>query len=30
VLQQRYAKMTAQALTPEDSVSLLHRMRGAL
>jgi len=30
VLQQRYAKMRSQALTPEDSVSLLRRMRGAL
>ncbi|WP_407560684.1 helix-turn-helix domain-containing protein [Streptomyces sp. 184] len=30
VLQQRYARMCAQALSPEDSVSLLQRMRGAL
>ncbi|ANS64987.1 DNA-binding protein [Streptomyces lincolnensis] len=30
VLQKRYARMRAQALTPEDSVSLLQRMRGAL
>ncbi|WP_369216127.1 helix-turn-helix domain-containing protein [Streptomyces flavofungini] len=30
VLQQRYAKMRSQALTPEHSVSLLQRMRGAL
>lgn len=29
VLQQRYAKMRSQALTPADSVSLLKRMRGA-
>ncbi|MEV0260038.1 helix-turn-helix transcriptional regulator [Streptomyces sp. NPDC050617] len=29
-LQQRYAKMRSQALTPEDSRSLLKRMRGAL
>jgi transcriptional regulator with XRE-family HTH domain len=30
VLHQRYAKMRSQALTPEDSASLLKRMRGAL
>ncbi|MEV0911945.1 helix-turn-helix domain-containing protein [Streptomyces hokutonensis] len=30
VLQQRYARMRSQALTPEDSVSLLQRIRGAL
>lgn len=30
VLQRRYARMCAQALTPEDSVSLLQRMRGDL
>ncbi|AUH44847.1 helix-turn-helix domain-containing protein [Streptomyces sp. CMB-StM0423] len=30
VLQQRYARMCAQALTSEDSVSLLLQMRGAL
>ncbi|MFE9681142.1 Scr1 family TA system antitoxin-like transcriptional regulator [Streptomyces sp. NPDC006285] len=30
VLQQRYAKMRSQALTPEDTVSLLRQMRGAL
>jgi transcriptional regulator with XRE-family HTH domain len=30
VLLQRYAKMRSQALTPEDSVGLLKRMRGAL
>jgi len=30
VLQQRYAKLRSQALTPEDSRSLLERMRGAL
>lgn len=30
VLQGRYARMRSQALTLEDSVSLLHRMRGAL
>ncbi|MFD5113167.1 Scr1 family TA system antitoxin-like transcriptional regulator [Streptomyces sp. NPDC058220] len=30
ILQQRYAKMRSQALTPEDSVGLLKRMRGAL
>ncbi|MFE9171122.1 Scr1 family TA system antitoxin-like transcriptional regulator [Streptomyces kebangsaanensis] len=30
VLQQRYAKLRSQALAPEDSVSLLKRMRGAL
>ncbi|MFG2501890.1 helix-turn-helix domain-containing protein [Streptomyces sp. NPDC048441] len=30
VLQQRYAKMRSQALTPEDSLGLLKRMRGAL
>ncbi|MFI5802095.1 helix-turn-helix domain-containing protein [Streptomyces sp. NPDC051561] len=29
-LQQRYAKMRSQALTPEDSLGLLKRMRGAL
>ncbi|WP_190136355.1 helix-turn-helix domain-containing protein [Streptomyces longispororuber] len=29
VLQMRYARMRSQALTPEDSVSLLERMRGA-
>ncbi|MFP8903993.1 helix-turn-helix domain-containing protein [Streptomyces atacamensis] len=28
-LQMRYARMRSQALTPEDSVSLLRRMRGA-
>lgn len=28
ILQLRYATMRSQALTPEDSVSLLHRMRG--
>ncbi|MFE7119015.1 Scr1 family TA system antitoxin-like transcriptional regulator [Streptomyces sp. NPDC057654] len=30
ILQMRYARMRSQALTPEDSVSLLKRMRGAL
>jgi transcriptional regulator with XRE-family HTH domain len=30
VLQNRYARMRSQALTPEDSVSLLQRMRGDL
>ncbi|MGW3650817.1 helix-turn-helix domain-containing protein [Streptomyces sp. NPDC000878] len=30
ILQQRYAKLRSQALTPEDSRSLLERMRGAL
>ncbi|MEV6398108.1 helix-turn-helix transcriptional regulator [Streptomyces sp. NPDC051907] len=30
VLQQRYAKMRSQALTPADSLSLLKRLRGAL
>lgn len=30
VLMQRYARMRSQALTPEDSVSLLRRMRGTL
>ncbi|MHC0433484.1 helix-turn-helix domain-containing protein [Streptomyces sp. O3] len=30
VLHQRYAKLRSQALTPEDSVGLLKRMRGAL
>ncbi|WBB63343.1 helix-turn-helix transcriptional regulator [Streptomyces sp. WMMC500] len=30
VLQRRYARMCAQALTPEDSLSLLQQMRGAL
>ncbi|MGC4944854.1 helix-turn-helix domain-containing protein [Streptomyces sp. DT224] len=30
ILQQRYAKLRSQALTPEDSLSLLKRMRGAL
>ncbi len=30
ILYQRYAKMRSQALTPEDSASLLKRMRGAL
>lgn len=30
VLQRRYASMRSQALTPEDSVSLLQRMRGDL
>jgi transcriptional regulator with XRE-family HTH domain len=30
VLQQRYAKMRSQALTPDDTVSLLREMRGAL
>ncbi|MFB7437689.1 MULTISPECIES: helix-turn-helix domain-containing protein [Streptomyces] len=30
VLQMRYAKLRSQALTPEDSRSLLERMRGAL
>ncbi|MEU8352709.1 helix-turn-helix transcriptional regulator [Streptomyces sp. NPDC048845] len=30
VLLQRYAKMRSQALTPEDSMSLLERIRGAL
>lgn len=30
VLQQRYAKLRSQALTPEDSRSLLERMRGSL
>ncbi|MFC4608596.1 Scr1 family TA system antitoxin-like transcriptional regulator [Streptomyces maoxianensis] len=30
VMQQRYARMRSQALAPEDSVSLLKRMRGAL
>ncbi len=29
-LHQRYAKMRSQALTPEDSVGLLKRMRGSL
>ncbi|MFH8465881.1 Scr1 family TA system antitoxin-like transcriptional regulator [Streptomyces sp. NPDC017991] len=29
-LHQRYAKMRSQALTPEDSLGLLQRMRGAL
>jgi hypothetical protein len=29
VLHQRYAKLRSQALTPEDSLSLLKRMRGA-
>ncbi|URN14456.1 helix-turn-helix transcriptional regulator [Streptomyces radiopugnans] len=29
ILQMRYARMRSQALTPEDSVSLLRRMRGA-
>jgi transcriptional regulator with XRE-family HTH domain len=29
-LHQRYAKMRSQALTPEDSLGLLRRMRGAL
>lgn len=29
VLQQRYAKMRSQALTPDDTVSLLQQMRGA-
>ncbi|MEU2586268.1 helix-turn-helix transcriptional regulator [Streptomyces avermitilis] len=30
VLHQRYARLRSQALTPEDSVSLLERLRGAL
>jgi len=30
ILQRRYAKLRSQALTPEDSRSLLERMRGAL
>ncbi|MEU5545835.1 helix-turn-helix transcriptional regulator [Streptomyces sioyaensis] len=30
LLQMRYAKLRSQALTPEDSVGLLKRMRGAL
>jgi hypothetical protein len=30
VLMQRYAKLRSQALTPEDSRSLLERMRGEL
>lgn len=30
ILQQRYAKLRSQALTPADSLSLLKRMRGAL
>ncbi|MFC4031714.1 Scr1 family TA system antitoxin-like transcriptional regulator [Streptomyces polygonati] len=30
VLQQRYAKLRSQALTPEDSMSLLRRLRGEL
>ncbi|WP_155057831.1 helix-turn-helix domain-containing protein [Streptomyces blattellae] len=30
LLQQRYAKLRSQALTPEDSVGLLKRLRGAL
>ncbi|MEV7339383.1 helix-turn-helix transcriptional regulator [Streptomyces sp. NPDC093544] len=30
VLHMRYAKLRSQALTPEDSLSLLERMRGAL
>ncbi|MEU8564704.1 helix-turn-helix domain-containing protein [Streptomyces bacillaris] len=30
VLQQRYAKLRSQALTPEESLGLLKRMRGAL
>ena len=30
ILQQRYAKLRSQALTPEDSRSLLERMRGEL
>jgi hypothetical protein len=30
VLQQRYAKLRSQALTPADSVGLLKRLRGAL
>ncbi|MEO3767327.1 helix-turn-helix transcriptional regulator [Streptomyces sp. B8F3] len=30
VLQRRYARMSAQALTPEDTVSLLQRIRGDL
>jgi hypothetical protein len=30
LIQQRYAKMRSQALTPEDTVSLLQEMRGAL
>jgi transcriptional regulator with XRE-family HTH domain len=30
VLQMRYAKLRSQALTPEDSVGLLERLRGAL
>ncbi|GAA3173563.1 MULTISPECIES: helix-turn-helix domain-containing protein [Streptomyces] len=30
VLQMRYARMRSQALSPEDSLSLLQRMRGAL
>jgi hypothetical protein len=30
VLQSRYARMRSQALTPEDSRSLLQRMRGDL
>ncbi|MGW4239896.1 Scr1 family TA system antitoxin-like transcriptional regulator [Streptomyces sp. NPDC004749] len=30
LLQQRYAKLRSQAMTPEDSVGLLKRLRGAL
>jgi hypothetical protein len=30
VLQQRYARMRSQALTSEESMSLLERIRGAL
>jgi transcriptional regulator with XRE-family HTH domain len=30
IMQQRYAKLRSQALTPEDSKGLLRRMRGAL
>ncbi|MFE7353042.1 Scr1 family TA system antitoxin-like transcriptional regulator [Streptomyces sp. NPDC057543] len=30
LLQQRYAKLRSQALTPEDSLGLLRRLRGAL
>jgi hypothetical protein len=30
VLQMRYAKLRSQALTPEDSASLLTQLRGAL
>ncbi|MDX3850856.1 helix-turn-helix transcriptional regulator [Streptomyces sp. AK02-01A] len=30
LMQQRYARLRTQALTPEDSVSLLRRMRGSL